>query len=144
VSAVVEPFARGAGYTFDKSLFESDWFDGGSTEFALAHLLDNNDEIAFWLRLQIGDLPLGWAGDARSYNPDFIVVDGANHHWVVEGKSDDAAKDAAVVAKRDAATRWAADVTANTGVSWHYLMVRESDIAMAKDSWAALKKLGGS
>lgn len=49
-----------------------------------------------------------------------------------------------VLPKRDAATRSAAHVIANTGVPWHYLFVRETDIETAKDSWAALKKLAGA
>jgi type III restriction enzyme len=73
-----------------------------------------------------------------------IAVDTADHHWVIEGKADDAAKDADVVAKRAAATRWAAHVTANTGVAWHYLFARETDIETAKSSWEALKKLAGA
>lgn len=52
------PFARGVGYTgFSKSLYSQDWFDGGSTEFALAELLDDTADIAMWLRLQRDDLP---------------------------------------------------------------------------------------
>ena len=139
------PFARNVGYTgFAKSLFTQDWFDGGSTEFALAKLLEDTEEVAYWLRLQTGDLPLAWAGDARAYNPDFIVVDVAGTHWVVEGKADDTANDTDVIAKRDAAFRWAVHVSAATGTPWRYLFVRESDIETAKGSWAVLKRLAGA
>jgi type III restriction enzyme len=113
------PFARGVGDTgWAKSLYSQDWFDGGSTEFALAGLLDDTDDVAYWLRLQTGDLPLGWAGDEPAYNPDFIVVDKVGIHWVIEGKADDTAKTPDVVAKRDAAIRWAAHVSAITGAAW--------------------------
>ena len=139
------PFARGVGYTgWAKSLYSQDWFDGGSTEFALAGLLDDTDDVAYWLRLQTGDLPLGWAGDERAYNPDFIVVDKVGIHWVIEGKADDTAKTPDVVAKRDAAIRWAAHVSAITGTAWRYVFVRESDIKTAKGSWAVLKRLAGA
>jgi hypothetical protein len=59
-------------------------------------------------------------------------------------KADDAAKDADVLAKADAAKRWAAHVTANTGIAWHYLFAREKDIETTKGSWEALKKLAGA
>ncbi len=136
------PFARGVGYTgFAKSLFSQDWFDSGTAEFALANLIDDTKDVAYWLRLQRDDLPLPWQGNTRAYNPDFIVVDSANLHWVVEGKSDDSAKDADVVAKSEAARHWANHVTSITGVQWRYVFVTESDIAKAKGSWSALKRL---
>lgn len=136
------PFSRGVGYTgFARSLYTQDWFDGGSTEFALAELLDDTADIALWLRLQRDDLPLAWAGDTKAYNPDFVALDTAGVHWVIEGKADDTAADPAVLAKQKAAINWAAHVSATTGVQWRYMFATESDIATAKGSWSALKRL---
>jgi type III restriction enzyme len=137
------PFSRGVGYTgFAKSLYAQDWFDGGSTEFRLAGLIDDAEDVVCWLRLQTGDLTLPWRGMTRSYNPDFVVVDTAGVHWLLEAKSDDAAQDEDVVAKRQAAAQWVNHVTAETGTEWRYLFVTESDIERARESWPALKQAG--
>ncbi len=50
-----------------------------------------------------------------------------------------------VLGKREAAMRWANHVSASdeVKVTWRYLLVSEDDIATAKGSWEALKKLGG-
>lgn len=137
------PFSRGVGYTgFAKSLYAQDWFDGGSTEFKLAELIEDTDEVVCWLRLQTGDLPLPWRSMHRFYNPDFIVVDEAGVHWLVEAKSDDAAEDEDVVAKSRAASQWANHVTAAMGTEWRYLFVTETDIERVRGSWAALKQAG--
>ncbi len=58
--------------------------------------------------------------------------------------ADDTATNADVLAKREAAIRWAAHVTALTGTTWRYLFVREADILTAKGSWAALRRLAGA
>ena len=49
-----------------------------------------------------------------------------------------------VLGKREAAKRWANYVSADAsvGTPWRYLLVSESDVAEAKGSWPALKKLG--
>ena len=136
------PFARGVGYTgFKKSLYAQDWFDSGSAERDLANLIDDADEVRFWLRLVVGDLPLPWRGGERHYNPDFIVEDTDGIHWVIEGKRDSDADAADVKAKREAARRWANYVTAQSGEQWRYLFVTEADIARAKGSWVALRQL---
>jgi type III restriction enzyme len=50
----------------------------------------------------------------------------------------------AVKAKKAAAERWASHVSADekADAEWRYLLLSESDVAAAKGSWAALKKLG--
>jgi type III restriction enzyme len=136
-----DPFSRGVGYSgFTKSLYPQDWFDSGTAEFAAAQIIDDSPDVAYWLRLQRGDLPLPWQGDERAYNPDFVVVDNASAHWVLETKADDMADHAEVAAKREAARQWAAHVTALTGEAWGYLLVTETDIASSRGSWAALKQ----
>jgi type III restriction enzyme len=49
-----------------------------------------------------------------------------------------------VQGKRDAAKRWANNVSGDekTGACWRYLLVCESDVKTAKGSWPALKGLG--
>ena len=49
-----------------------------------------------------------------------------------------------VLGKREAAKRWANYVSADAsvGTPWRYLLVSESDVAEAKGSWPAFKKLG--
>jgi type III restriction enzyme len=136
------PFARGVGYTgFAKSLYPQDWFDSGSAERDLANLTDDAPEVAVWLRLQRGDLPLPWRGPNEGYHPDFVVVETDGQHSVMEGKRDTDADRADVAMKREAAARWANHVTTATGTTWRYLFVLESDIKAAKGSWEALKRL---
>lgn len=137
-------FQRGLGYEgYAKSLYEQDWFDS-STEREVANLLDDEDAIVLWVRLQRGDLPILWA-EARDYHPDFIAVDRDGTHWVIEVKMDKEHTSAEVQAKREAAVRWANHVSADekVGVQWRYLLVFEADVAAAKGSWEALKRLGG-
>jgi len=136
------PFARGVGYTgFAKSLYEQDWFDSGSAERDLANLIDDAPEVAVWLRLQRGDLPLPWRSPNEAYHPDFVVVEAEGSHFVIEGKRDTDADREDVAQKREAAARWANHVTTATGDTWRYLFALESDIKAAKGSWEALKRL---
>jgi type III restriction enzyme len=138
-------FKRSVGHEgYRKSLFAQDWFDS-STERDVANLLDDSDEIVVWVRLQTGDLPILWTSGGREYNPDFVAIDAAEDHWVIEVKMDKEMASADVVGKRDAARRWANYVNADPSVHkrWHYLLVSESDVSRAKASWEALRKLGG-
>ena len=59
-------------------------------------------------------------------------------------KMDKEMTSADVLGKREAAKRWANYVSADAsvGTPWRYLLVSESDVAEAKGSWPALKKLG--
>lgn len=138
------PHKKGVGYEgYSKSLYAQDWFDS-STERDVANILEDEEAILLWVRLQIGDLPILWTG-AREYNPDFITVDRDDTHWVIEVKMDKEMETGDVQGKRDAARRWANHVSADEKVSktWRYLLVSESHVSAAKGSWNALKKLGG-
>lgn len=136
------PFSRGVGYGgFTKSLFTQDWFDS-EPERAVANMLDDAPDVALWLRLQRGDLPLPWRSPNENYNPDFVVVGVDATHWVVEVKRDDDAERADVLAKREAAKRWANHVSAATGQAWLYLFALEADIKAAKGTWSVLKTMG--
>lgn len=135
-------FKRAAGYEYKKSLFAQDWFDS-SPERDVANILDNGNDITWWLRLQTGDLPILWA-QGREYHPDFIARDKSDVHWVIEVKSDKDLPSQEVQAKREAAKRWANHVTTDPKVSvtWKYLLVSEEHVKTAKGSWPALKSLG--
>jgi type III restriction enzyme len=75
---------KGVAYEgWKKSVYKQVWFDS-STERTVATTLDDSDEIGFWLRLHKDDLPIIWEGG--SYNPDFLAVDTAGVHWLVEPK----------------------------------------------------------
>lgn len=133
---------RGVGYTgFAKSLYDHDRFDSG-TEKSVAVILDDADEIDVWVRLQRGDLRIVWESDGRSYEPDFVAVEQDGTHWLVEPKADRDLQSETVVGKELAAKRWANHVSAQTGAEWRYLLVGETDVAEARGSWDALKKLG--
>lgn len=136
-------FSKGVGYvSYQRSLYAQDWFDS-STERDVANILEDEEGIVLWVRLQIGDLPILWTG-AREYNPDFIAVDLDGIHWLVEVKMDREMASVDVQGKRTAARRWANYVSADekVEVAWRYLLISESDVKTAKGSWAALKGLG--
>ena len=137
------PFARSIAYCgWKRSMYSVAWFDS-EPERRVANAVDDDEGVRSWVRLHINDLPILWNSGGHEYNPDLIVID-CDVHWVVEVKMDKELKSADVVAKRDAAKRWANHVNADPAVSatWRYLLVSESDIRDAKGSWSALKRLG--
>ena len=141
------PFSRDVAYSgFDKTLMTADWFDS-APERDVALLLDDDSAVEWWVRLQVGDLPISWRAGG-GYNPDFLVAASPNQRWIVEVKADNQMKSAEVAGKRAAAKRWANYVNTSpefaTGPRWSYLLVSESDVDDAKGSWAALKGLGGA
>jgi type III restriction enzyme len=132
-------FRRGVGYEgWKKSLYEQVWFDS-SPERDLANILDDSDEIELWVRLHRDDLPILWAGAERTYNPDLLARSTDGEYWIVETKDDRHMTDSDVREKRHAALAWANKVN-GTGKygTWHYLLVSETDLAAAKESWPAL------
>lgn len=138
-------FKKGVGYEgYAKSLYAQDWFDS-STERAVANVLEDEPSIMQWVRLQTGDLPILWNGAGREYNPDFIAIDKHGTHWLIEVKMDKDVSTPDVQGKREAARRWANHVSADDKVNtqWRYLLVSETDVKTAKESWPALKALGG-
>jgi type III restriction enzyme len=138
---VAGKFERGVGYAYKKSVYSQDWFDS-STERDAANILEGATDVAYWLRLQRGDLPILWA-QGRDYNPDFIVVETSGNHYVLEIKMDKEKTSGDVKEKRDAARRWANHVnkSSKVKVKWAYLLAFEEDVEHASGSWAALKKL---
>jgi type III restriction enzyme len=79
----------------------------------------------------------------RQYEPDFIVIDDAGVHWIVEGKRDSEMTSPVVVAKRDAAAAWVKTVNGSDEVheTWAYLLASES-VCSAAGSWEGLKSGG--
>lgn len=135
-------FKKGVGYEgWKKSLYEQVWFDS-DTERSVATLLDDAEEIEFWVRLHQNDLPITWEGG--SYNPDFIAVEEDGTHWLIEPKMDKEMASASVKGKKDAARRWPSHVSNDERAEhpWRYILVAETDIRAAKGSWPALKKMG--
>lgn len=134
-------FKRTLGYEgWSKGYYEQAWFDS-APERDTALILDDADEISYWVRLHVGDLPIVW--EEGSYNPDFIAVASDGTHWVVEVKSDRDLKSDEVQAKRQAAQRWANHVSASSKVKekWRYLLVSEADVKAANGDWKALQNL---
>jgi type III restriction enzyme len=126
-----------------RSMFSVEWFDS-RTERTVANALDGDERVEVWVRLHINELPILWNSAGREYNPDLLVVDGEGIHWVVEVKMGKEIGAADVLGKREAARRWANHVSADEQVNsrWRFLLVSESDVEMARGSWAALKRLG--
>jgi len=135
-------FSRSTGYTgWTRSMYEQVWFDS-ATERQLAGILDDAEDVEYWVRLNTGDLPILWQSDGREYNPDFIAVDSGGVHWLVESKMNKEMESVDVRGKENAAQRWGNHVSSQTGVNWRYLLVSEDDVDAAHGSWSALKKLG--
>ncbi len=126
-----------------RGLYDLAWFDS-STERDLALVADNSDLVDSWIRLHPGDLTIVWTEGGNRYEPDFVVVEKATDHLLVEVKADRDLASTDVRAKREAAQRWAS--YANDGLPdgsprWSYLLVSETDLREAKEDWASLKKL---
>jgi type III restriction enzyme len=114
-------------------------FDAKTTEWELAHLLDRDDAIAWWLRLYVHGPAFIRTPKDSSYYPDFIALDTEGTYWVIEGKADDSAQDDSVLRKKDAAEKWARAVRDDgEHGNWRYLFATESDIKQAAGSWVAL------
>ena len=106
-------------------------------------LLDNGNDIVWWLRLQTGDLPILWA-QGREYHPDFIACDESGDHWVIEVKSEreicpPRRSKPSAKPPSGGPTMSAADPIVPQ-VRWKYLLVSEEHGGQAaKGSWPALQ-----
>jgi len=138
------PFSRSVAYQgWQRSTLPLVWFDS-APERAIANMVDGDESVSWWVRLLINDLPILWNSAGRNYNPDLVVIEQDGTHWVVEAKMNKEMSTAEVRQKREAAIRWANHVSADESVpnAWKYLLVSETDILTAKESWSALKQLG--
>ncbi len=142
-------FVRGYPYKgWVRSVYEVNSFDAFSTEFRLAALFDVSPGVKAWVRIdQSVPLRINYLMGAiqREYEPDFIVIDDAGVHWIVEGKSDIEMTNPVVIAKADAARAWVVAVNASDNVSqkWGYILANESVIAAASN-WNAIKNGAGA
>ncbi|WP_040694339.1 DEAD/DEAH box helicase [Nocardia vinacea] len=113
-------------------------FDAKSTEFTLAQMFDNSPHVEWWLRIyEPGDV---WIEreNGKKYYPDFVVLDTGGVFWVVEGKSDGAARDIDVIDKKKAAEEWARFVRDDGRFgTWRYVFATETHIRQAK-TWEEL------
>jgi type III restriction enzyme len=139
-----QQFTRGYPYHgWVRSVYTVNSFDAYSTEFRLAQLFETTAGIKTWVRID-ESVPLRvtylMGAIQREYEPDFIVIDDADVHWIVEGKSDAEMTSPVVLAKRDAAVEWVKTVNASADIAqrWGYVLASESVIATAS-SWNALK-----
>ncbi len=117
-------------------------FDAKSTELAIAEILDTDDAIAWWCRIEAHhEARIAYEGG--TYYADFIAADTDGVHWLIEGKSDAAATDDDVIVKRQAAERWVRHVndSGDAPDTWRYLFATESAIKGAAGSWQALLNL---
>ena len=139
----VEPDRHGK---FDRSVAYSGWakshfpeatFASGP-ERTFANLLDGDPLIVEWLRLADKELEIPWGPQRRNYNPDFLAYATDGTTWVLEVKSDKDAYHDDVVEKRAAAIQWCRAVTTNSRADWRYLLVTETMLRTAKDSWRQL------
>lgn len=140
-SATSREFAKFRHYgTWRRGLFTAASFDSFSAEYKLAAMLDRSPSIVWWKRLYPSDRASIAYTATDNYNPDFVALDTAGVHWIIEGKGEDKKTDTIVAAKRRAAEavipRMLTDVTFGEQ-DWGYAIAFESDVADA-DSWDGL------
>lgn len=139
-----EQFERGRVYSgWFKSLFEEESFDSYSGEYELARLLNTSPHVVWWHRLHPQNMAYIYYTAKDRYFPDFVVLDDAGTHWIVEGKDKRGRDDAKVQAKRKAAEKLVRRLAIDpnfVGQTWGYLVAYEDDIKKA-DSWDDLKTL---
>jgi type III restriction enzyme len=130
---------------WQRSVYEINAFDAYSTEFRLASLFETTAGVKAWIRVtETVPLRISYlfrqGAIQRTYEPDFIVIDDSDVHWIVEGKSNRDMTDEAVLAKQAAAIAWVAAVNASDVVAerWGYMLASEQVISAAS-SWAGLK-----
>lgn len=123
------PFSRKVAYSgWARSLHPLNWFDS-EPERRLANLVDEQEEVAVWARIQRNELTIPW--DGGTYNPD-LYVQANGEHYLIEVKADKDLDAPAVQAKRAAARKWARKVTDAEGHgTWHYLLIGQSAIEHA-------------
>jgi type III restriction enzyme len=138
-NAYNDPYVKGVDFTgWNKNIMPVASFDAKTTEWELAHLVDRDDEIVWWLRIYTNGQAFIPTQTGR-YFPDFIALDKAGTHWVIEGKANDDATRADVLAKKAAAERWARLVRDEDDFgTWRYMFATEAQIKAAGGSWNGL------
>ena len=116
-------------------------FDAKSTEWEIAHIIDNDPEVAWWLRIDSQGPVWIPTEEAGRYFPDFIVIDKTGTRWVIEGKSDKESSDPLVLHKKSAAQQWARsvrDADDEQFGQWRYMFITETDVKQSSGSWNGL------
>lgn len=135
-------FMRGRFYGgWFKSLFEAESFDSYTGEYLLAKLLNTSPHIVWWQRLHPQEHAFVYYSAKDRYFPDFVALDDASVHWIIEGKDARGRNDAIVQAKRKAAESVVVKLLGDDRFAdqkWGYLIAYEDDIK-ASDSWDDLK-----
>jgi type III restriction enzyme len=137
-----DDFVKGQWYSgWERNIEPIASFDASTTEFRLSRLIEGaSSHVEWWVRLYTnGPGWIEWSGGR--YFADFIVLDKRGECWLVEGKADDDANDADVLAKKAAADAWVDEVN-EVGVygTWHYLFATETQIKNANNRWLDLIK----
>lgn len=128
---------RVAYASWTSSLHALNWFDV-KPERALANLMDDDDEVILWSRIQRGELTIEWE-DGR-YSPDFYAETGTLK-YLLEVKADKDVDTPLVQAKKAAAERWSRYVTDNGEAgTWRYVLVPESVLDVAKSFAAVIQQ----
>ena len=135
------PFTRKVAYSgWGRSLYLLNWFDS-TPERTFANVVDGDDQVAIWSRIQRGEMTVEW--DEGRYSPDFYVHATDGTHYLVEVKADKDVETAIVQAKKKAAEDWARYVTDEGDYgTWRYVLVSESVLAVAKSLAAILTQAG--
>lgn len=131
-----QPTRKVAYSGWGRSLYPLNWFDS-TPERTFANVVDGDDQVAIWSRIQRGEMTVEW--DEGRYSPDFYVHAADGTHFLVEVKADKDVETAVVQAKKKAAEDWARYVTDEGDYgTWRYVLVSESVLAVAKSLAAIL------
>ena len=107
-------------------------------ERVLANLMDGDDEVILWSRIQRGELTIEWE-DGR-YSPDFYAETGTLK-YLLEVKANKDVDTPLVQAKKAAAERWSRYVTDNGEAgTWRYVLVPEFVLEVAKSFAAVIQQ----
>jgi type III restriction enzyme len=124
---------------WSKGLYPLEWFDS-SPERALANMIDSEERVAVWTRIQRRELVIEW--EAGRYSPDFYVQF-EGRHYLVEVKADKDLDTSDVQSKRESAEQWARRVSDSTNYGrWDYVLVGETVLNTAKTFQAVLTQSG--
>jgi len=116
---------------------------GNAFEKAFAKFLDGADDVrtfsklpeSFGFAIEYTDAAM----NLRNYYPDFVAVDNAGTHWLLETKGQQTEE---VSHKDHAAQNWCANATNLTGTKWQYLKVMQKAFEnLRPESLAELKML---
>lgn len=104
-------------------------------EREFAKFLDNAADVkafsklpgAFGFTIEYTDA----ATNLRNYEPDFVAIDSAGAHWLLETKGQE---NVDVIRKDVAATRWCENASQLTGTKWQYVKVPQKEFELLQPS----------